>query len=361
MNGIINLKCIHYGLAVFMLSSFGINVWGQEQPIESQCRRSTAYVVNAEDSTLSVIDMKSNEVTRTVDLNMPSMSQEMDGSKKVEWPHHIYLNSKKTQLAIAVPGVDLSMGHEADMPEMKGMVLVVSTLPGGFLKSFEVPMMNHNAIFSPDGAEIWTSQMEDSGKVLVYDSHNYRLKNTIPVGKRPSEVTFSANGKVAFVANTASNSVTAIDVPRKSVRSILPVGDAPIGAWMGSNQKMYVDNEKGKSISVVDVPTLSVEETVTLGFTPGMAAYHPQLKELWVSDTDGGRVVYFQRSNQKWIQGGSIPTGEGAHAVAFSRDGKTAYISNQMAASVTVVNVVSKKEIKSIPVGNKPNGITLLE
>jgi DNA-binding beta-propeller fold protein YncE len=58
-------------------------------------------------------------------------------------------------------------------------------------KVVELPVPNHNAIYSPDGSEIWTSQMQDRGQVLVYDAATLTLKNTIAVGRQPAEITFS--------------------------------------------------------------------------------------------------------------------------------------------------------------------------
>jgi YVTN family beta-propeller protein len=51
--------------------------------------------------------------------------------------------------------------------------------------------------------------------------------------------------------------------------------------------------------------------------------------------------------------------GAGAHAVGFTNDGNTAYVTNQMAASVSVINVSDHSKIKDITVGKKPNGIVL--
>ena len=60
---------------------------------------------------------------------------------------------------------------------------------------------NHNAAFSPDGSEIWTAQLLDEGTVLVLDASTLETKQTIRVGKIPAEVTFTPDGKYAFVAN----------------------------------------------------------------------------------------------------------------------------------------------------------------
>ena len=326
-----------------------------------------AYVVNAESNSVSVIDLSNQQVNATIPLGDASMSHSgtVAMNNMIQWPHHIYLSPDGTKLGVGVPGMDLSAGHTGGMTGMKGRVLVVNAKTGATMANQQTPVMNHNAVFSADGSEIWTSQMNEAGKVLVYNAATMVLKNTITVGMEPAEVTMSANGgrllpQYAFVANGMSNTVTVINVADKSVAKTIPVGDDPVGAWPGADGKMYVDNEKGQSISVIDVATLSVVETVKLGFTPGYAAYHPTRNELWVSQAGTGtKVVIFERMNGSWMKMGEVQTGLDAHAIAFTKDGATAYITNQGAATVTIIDVAKRTKLKDIAVGKKPNGIVL--
>ncbi|HKR06610.1 MAG TPA: YncE family protein [Bacteroidia bacterium] len=314
-------------------------------PVSDNITYNAAYVVNGGSNSISVIDLSTNEVKRTINLS------------NVMWPHHVYLNSAKTQIAIGVPGMDLSGGHNVNTTGMTGKFLVLGAVTASVVKTQDLPMMNHNAIFSPDGNEIWTSQMDTMGTVHVYDANTYALKNTINVGMMPAEVTFSADGSMAFVANSMSDDVTAINASTKAVMTTIPVGMGPVGAWAGSNNKMYVDNEEGQSISVIDAPSMSVEETVPLGFMPGMAAYNSAMNELWVSDPDNGKVHYWTRIGSTWTHGGEFATGAGAHAIAFNS--MTAYITNQLASTVSVADIMAHAVSKTITVGTKPNGITL--
>jgi DNA-binding beta-propeller fold protein YncE len=57
------------------------------------------YVVNGSSNDISVIRISDNTVTEAIELN---------GAK---FPHHIYLNPTKTQLAVAITSTDLSGGH----------------------------------------------------------------------------------------------------------------------------------------------------------------------------------------------------------------------------------------------------------
>lgn len=155
-----------------------------------------------------------------------------------------------------------------------------------------------------------------------------------------------------------SDNVTAIDAMNKSVMATISVGMMPIGAWTGANNKMYVDNEMGQSISVINVATMSVEETVVLGFTPGMASYNPQMNELWVTNEDMGPSKFF-RGMELVASKANIATGNGAHAISFSNDGMTAYVTNQLGGTVSVINVSTRTKTSDITVGTKPNGILL--
>ncbi len=315
-----------------------------------------AYVVNGEGSTISVIDLDKNAVTETLELM--GTDDEM-----VMWPHHLSLYSifDMHRLAIGVPGMDLSAGHSGGMNDMKGKVLIMDAVKGKILKTVDLPVSNHNAMYAPNGREIWVSQMEMAGKVLVYDAQTYALKNTIQVGMEPAEVTFSADGSKAYVANGGDNTVSVIDPVNKSIVAIIPVGAEPVGAWVGYDGKMYVDNEEGKTISVVDVSSNTVVQTIDLGFMPGSAAHNAAKKELWVTDPDNGKVHYWSwdQAGNQWTLTGIFNTATGAHAVAFTADGNRAYVTNQMAASVSVINVNDHSKIKDIPVGKKPNGIVI--
>lgn len=255
--------------------------------------------------------------------------------------------------------MDFSGGHIGGMQGMPGMIIVLDAATGSILASKETPMMNHNAVFTPIGNEIWTAMMDSVGMVMVYNANTYLLKDSIMVGMMPAEVTFSADGSMVFVANGMSNNVTVIDASYTSVMATLPVGLNPVGAWTGSNNKMYVDNEMGMTISVIDVASMMVEETANLGFTPGFAAYNSQMNELWVTNADSGKVVYFQRMSNQWMMMGEILTGAGAHAIAFTNDGMKAYITNQNANTVSIIDVNNHTKISDMNAGMKPNGLII--
>lgn len=196
------------------------------------------FVVNGESNSISVIDISDNQVKQTITLS------------GIMWPHHINMNSAKTKMTVAVPGMDFSGGHIGGMPGMPGMIIVLDAATGNILDSKETPMMNHNAVFTPNENEIRTAMMDSVGMVMVYDANTYLLKDSIMVGLMPAEVTFSSDGSMAFVANGMSNNVTVIDASNKSIMAILPVG------------------LMAGTVSVIDVNSHTKTTDISVGTTP---------------------------------------------------------------------------------------------
>jgi YVTN family beta-propeller protein len=325
------------------------------------------YVVNGGDATVAVLDPTSGTLLGKIQL------------KNVSYPHHIYLSPDRSKLAIGVPGHDLSMGHTAmmaaDAPDAGGhggggmhgsaaaapvstggAVLVLDATTGAMVHSRRLDAPNHNAVFSPDGREIWTALLRDDGAVLVLDADTLETKATIAVGRVPAEVTFTPDGRYVFVANGTSDDVTVIDPVTRAVVKTIAVDREPVGAWPGADGMMYVDCEVAKTLKAIDPRTLEVVRTYELKFTPGFAAV-PKGRdgELWITDTEAGKVVLNRTTADERFA--DVATAEGAHALAFTPDGKTAFVTNQHGESVSIIDASTRVVRATVPVGLKPNGI----
>ena len=348
-----------------------------------------AYVVNGESNSISIINLSTNLVEKTIDLSQlesRSGSNQMGMGMSNLWAHHISLSPDKSKLVIAAPGMDFSGGHNmmqasatsgsttdehsqhhggsstgnsiSETP-MPSRILILDAVTGELLKELTLEGMVHNAIFSSDSKELWTAIMMPKGKINVFDATTYTLISTIEVGQMPAEVTFSDDGKKVFVANGMSNTVTVIDAFTKKVIETIKVGNNPVGAWPGMDGMMYVDNEGGQSISMVNSMTNMMTDTLNLGFTPGMAVRNSMMNQMWVSDPDGSKIHMWTKNSTGYVHGGEVAVGNGAHAIAFNKEGNISYVTNQTEGTVSVVDVPNLKEIIKITVGKKPNGIVI--
>lgn len=296
---------------------------------------------------IAVIRLSENQLSETIKL------------QDAVAPHHISISPDKTTLAVAITSTDLSGGHGGmDDSDKSFKVIILDAVTGLVKQTLLLPSMPHNAAFNAAGNELWLGQQnENSGTVLVFDTADWSIKAVITVGKDPSEVTFSTDGALAFVANTNDASISVIDPLSKTVLKTLQVGKEPVGAWPASDGNMYVDNESAQTVSIINVASTTVTETLALGFKPGYVAYQDNTKELWVSNATDGEVVIYQRGATGWLKKAAVPTGADAHAIAFSADKSLAYITNQGAHTVTVLDATTYVRIKELAIGRMPNGI----
>ncbi len=347
--GILILAALSPTACDFSEAPVGVGMQTRPPPTSDPLLRAidfdAVYVVNGGASSLSVIDAERNEVAGTIELH------------SADYPHHVYLSPDRSHLLVAVPGMDFSGGHAAAHRSSggpEGSVLLLDALTGSLQGYVRTQTSNHNALYTVDGKEIWTAIAGTPGRVLVLDPETLAVRQEIRVGSGPAEVTFSNDGMYSFVAATGSDQVTVVETATKKVARTIDVGRAPVGAWQGKNGLAYVDNEIDASLTTIDTRTLDVLGTSYLGFVPGMVALGPD-GNVWVADPNGHRVVLRNAKGDTVV--GEIAADAGAHGIVFRPDGKFAYVSNELASTVTVIDVERRAPVKALAVGKKPNGM----
>ena len=348
-----------------------------------------AFVVNGESKSISVINLSTNQVDKTIDLTKlisSSAGTPMGTDMNMDnmWAHHINLSPDKSKIVIAAPGglsdsehmmqsatatsttTDSHSQHHAGSSAagsqtdnmMQGGILILDAVSGELLQKVALDGMVHNAVFSPDGKEFWVVIMMPEGTVKVFDTSNYSLLSTIAVDQMPGELTFSDDGKKVFVASEMSDTITVIDVATRKI--LEKKADANFfGAW---TDMMHV--EAGSAADMSSVANMMdmmemMKDSLHMDNEQGMAVRNTMMNQVWVSDPKDGKIHYWTANNSELTHGGTVAVGKGAHAIAFSKDGKLAYVTNEDDATISVVDVIGKKELLKITVGDKPHGIVL--
>ena len=328
------------------------------------------WVVNGQGASFTVVALDGAELP---DGGVDAARIRVHGTVALEgvrFPHHVSLSPDKSFLVVADPGMDFSRGHNhadggmgMDMP---GALLKLDARTGEALAGTMLARMNHNGAISADGREVWTTAMTNPGQVLVLDARTLAplaapitLTDTASGAPQDgaTEVSFSPDGRRAFVANGLSGTLSVLDVASRQVTATLRVGRDPVGAWPGADGHMYADNELGQTLSVVDPAGPGeprVLRSVELGFTPGMAAATPQ-GELWVSDSTNGQVVVYPPGGS--VPLAAVPTGAGAHGLAFSPSHRLLFVTNQWEDTLSVVDVHARQVVRVLPTGRAPNGL----
>ncbi|MDY7095078.1 MAG: thrombospondin type 3 repeat-containing protein [Acidobacteriota bacterium] len=116
-------------------------------------------------------------------------------------------------------------------------------------------------VFSADGSLAFVANSDNT--VSVLDTGSYAEISSTAVGSLPYDLDLSPDGAYLAVANLLGNSVSVIDTSTASVVATVPVGTFPRTlAFTPDGEKLYVSNNDDDTLSVIDVMTWTVTTTV---------------------------------------------------------------------------------------------------
>jgi YVTN family beta-propeller protein len=199
---------------------------------------------------------------------------------------------------------------------------------------------------SPDGTKAYVPNSGGvTGTVSVIDTSTDTVTATIPVGLAPVAVAFNPTSTTAYVASgtnvAGGNVVTMIDVATSTV----PVGTValpnpialngvPYGLAVSPNgSSLWVSRDNGKMASIVNTATNTVAKTFVLTGKPEGVTFSPDGRRVYMPVQSGG-IAVFDAINQTQLP--YLASGTGSRIMAFSSDGKLAYVSNNTDATVSV-------------------------
>lgn len=85
---------------------------------------------------------------------------------------------------------------------------------------------SHGIGVAPDQSTVWVNSRMDN-TVYAYSLPDLKLLGYVPTQYDAMAMTFTPDSKKLYVANNGAASVSVIDVPRRKVVAIIPVGEAP--------------------------------------------------------------------------------------------------------------------------------------
>ncbi|WP_029044446.1 MULTISPECIES: YVTN family beta-propeller repeat protein [Cupriavidus] len=212
--------------------------------------------------------------------------------------------------------------------------------------------------FSPD--QKWfvtTGNRLDRVDLYRWDGKALKLAKQLPLAKTPSHIAFTADSRVAFVTLQDSNEVVAIDLPTQSVMWRMDAGSAPAGVWVTPDQKYLLVGMTGADyVAVIDWHTRTVVKQIPTGKGAHNFRAVGDKRHLFLSNRVSGTIsIVDQQTLTKVGDITGLPPGP--DDMELTADGKTLWVSFRWARSVGLIDVASRKLVKTIRVGRSPHGI----
>jgi YVTN family beta-propeller protein len=211
-----------------------------------------AFVTNAGDDTISVVDLDRNEVVGTIATG--------------DYPHGLRMSPDGREIYVAnvqdgsVSVIDTARLHEtARIPVGKAPVQVG---------------------FTPDGRRAYVS-LRDESRVAVIDTASRTVIDRIEVGRNPIQVHATPDGRFVYVANQGTeadpaDTVSVIEAATGSVIDTIRTGNGAHGVAVSEDGAfVFVTNKVDGTVSAIDTASREVVATVPVGPGPNGITVRP--------------------------------------------------------------------------------------
>jgi YVTN family beta-propeller protein len=223
------------------------------------------------------------------------------------------------------------------------------------LTSARAPAASAAAYAGPPTAFVVNSA---SASVTPVDLTTKRAAAPIPVGTDPQAIAITPNGGTAFVVNSGSGTVTPIDTSTRTAGAPIPVGSEPQAIAITPNGRMaYVTNSGSDTVTPIDTSTRTAGAPIPVGTEPQAIAITPSGKTAYVLDWGSRQVTPIDTATDE--AGPPIRVGSYPFAVTIAPDGATVYVANYGSDTVTPISIATDHAGPPIPVGQAPDALAV--
>lgn len=215
-------------------------------------RGERAFITNAGDNTVSVVDLAAGKLIATIGTG--------------RYPHGLRMSPNGREIYVA--------------NVQDGTVSIIDA--DGFQERARIPVGTTpvQVGFTPDGTRVYVS-LRDENRVAVIDTASRRLVGTIEVGRNPIQVYATPDGQFVYVANQGTDAepadtVSVIEVSSGMIIDTIRTGMGAHGVVVSSDGAWaFVTNIVEGTVSAIDAATGEVVRNFSVGRGPNGITYRP--------------------------------------------------------------------------------------
>ncbi len=178
-------------------------------------------------------------------------------------------------------------GRRAYVANERKEYLAIADLSGGPASQSLMDLRPSDVTFSPDGRVLYVTGCKEfctTGTVEALDASTLQTLRTFSVGPSPYRFALSPDGTRAYTTNLAAPSLSIVDVASGTVVATTPVGIEPTGlAVSPDGSRVYVASQMQRTLAVIDARDGSVQRTVGFPKQPREIVVSPDGRRLYLS------------------------------------------------------------------------------
>ncbi len=316
--------------AFLTLFAYNLSIFAQTVTTPAQTEPKLAIVLNSAEASVSLIDMQSKKVIKTLPVGKE--------------PHHLMITpDQKTLLIANAAGNDVQMMNPIS-GELTGKIPEI-------IDPYQIGYSPNHRWFIANGNRL------DRVDLYAADGANLKLAKTIKLGKTPSHIAYSSDSKIAFITLQDSNELAAIDLISQALLWKVPTGKTPAGLWMTPGDQYLLVGLTGEdNIQVFDWRNHKEVKRIATG--KGAHNFRPlgDKKHVFLSNRIASTISLIDMQSLEKV-GDITGLPSGPDDMEVTPDGKTLWVTFRFAKKVGVIDIPSMKLIATIPVGKSPHGV----
>lgn len=256
---------------------------------------------------------------------------------------------------------------------VSGELIAVSTLTDEILWRLPIDGMTHHMSVSKDGRLVFVP-LYDTWWIAVVDTETRKVVKKIFFGHGGHGSELSADGRHLYVGSMMNDFLGIIDTEKLEMlgRIGFPDGVRPFAITRDESRAYVqlsrthgfavVDPRERKVLSMVPMPTLGKQvkgdEMYPHNVNHGIALT-PDEKLLFANGSAIDVVSVFSHPALDHVK--SIPVGRDPNSIAFSLDGRFAYVTNRGENTLSILDVGKLEEVKRLELGDYPLRMVVID
>ncbi|QSI29737.1 beta-propeller fold lactonase family protein [Variovorax sp. RKNM96] len=292
-------------------------------------------------------------VLNSLDANV-SVINPVDWTEKLriptgKEPHHIYMTPDEKSVIVANSAGDSLTFLNPKTAEVQRVVY-------GIIDPYQLQFSRDMKWFVTAGNRL------NHVDVYRWDGKELKLAKRIASGKTPSHIWIDNTSTIAYVTMQDSDEMIAVDLPTQTIRWRVATGAMPADIYGIHNDKTLLVGLTGSDgVQVFDVAGTEPKLVGKIPTGKGAHAFRSagDGKSVFVSNRVANTISRIDIATLKVSATYAVPGGPDCMDV--SADGKTLYVTSRWAKKLSVIDLATQKVVRQVNVGRSPHGVWTLD